>query len=54
MLGLLSLHLARVLASKGRHNETRVMLAEISNWFTEGFDVADLNDANAVFDKLSG
>ena len=26
------------------------MLAEIDNWFTEGFDTADLKDAKALLD----
>jgi adenylate cyclase len=30
------------------------MLAEIYNWFTEGFDTADLQDAKALLDKLAG
>ena len=29
------------------------MLAEIYNWFTEGFDAADLKDAKALLDKLN-
>ena len=28
------------------------MLAEIYNWFTEGFDTADLKEAKALFDEL--
>jgi len=28
------------------------MLAEIYNWFTEGFDTADLKDARALLDEL--
>jgi len=28
------------------------MLAEIYNWFTEGFDTADLNDAKTLLDEL--
>jgi len=28
------------------------MLAEIYNWFTEGFDTADLKDAKALLDEL--
>ena len=28
------------------------MLAEIYNWFTEGFDTADLKDAKARLDEL--
>ena len=29
------------------------MLAGIYNWFTEGFDTADLKDVKALFDELS-
>jgi hypothetical protein len=28
------------------------MLAEIFNWFTEGFDTLDLKDAKALLDEL--
>jgi hypothetical protein len=31
------------------HSHT--MLAEIYNWFTEGFDAADLKDAKALLDE---
>src|SRR5262249_37106084 len=34
--------LARLLAKQGRRDQARTMLAEIYNWFTEGFDTADL------------
>jgi len=46
--------LARLLASQGRRDEARAMLAEIYNWFTEGFDTADLKDAKALLDELAG
>ena len=29
------------------------MLADIDNWFTEGFDTADLKDAKALLDELN-
>jgi hypothetical protein len=29
------------------------MLAEIYNWFTEGFDTADFKDAKALLNELS-
>jgi predicted ATPase len=45
--------LARLLAREGRHDEARIMLAEIYNWFTEGFDTADLKDAKTLLDELS-
>jgi hypothetical protein len=30
------------------------MLAEIYNWFTEGFELPDLKDAKTLLDELSG
>jgi len=44
--------LARLLASQGNRDGARTMLAEIYNWFTEGFDTADLKDAKALLDEL--
>jgi class 3 adenylate cyclase/tetratricopeptide (TPR) repeat protein len=46
--------LARLLQTQGRRDEARTMLAEIYNWFTEGFDIADLKDAKALLDQLGG
>jgi predicted ATPase len=40
--------LARLLASRGRRDDAYAMLAEIYNWFTEGFDTADLKEAKAL------
>jgi adenylate cyclase len=45
--------LARLLMKQGKRDEGSAMLAEIYNWFTEGFDTADLKDAKALLDKLS-
>jgi predicted ATPase len=45
--------LARLLASQGRRDEAHAILAAIYNWFTEGFDTADLKDAKALLDELS-
>ena len=45
--------LARLLAKQGKRDEARAMLAEIYNWFTEGFDTADLKDAKALLGELS-
>jgi predicted ATPase len=44
--------LARLLASQGRRDEARAMLADIYKWFTEGFDTADLKDAKALLAEL--
>jgi tetratricopeptide (TPR) repeat protein len=48
-----SMSLAQLLATQGRPDEARAMLAEIYGWFTEGFDTADLKDAKALLDELS-
>jgi class 3 adenylate cyclase/tetratricopeptide (TPR) repeat protein len=49
-----TMSLARLLDSQGRRDEARTMLAAIYNWFTEGFDTADLKDARALLDRLDG
>ena len=46
--------LARLLAKQDRGEEARAMLADIYNWFTEDFGVADLKEAKALLDELSG
>jgi hypothetical protein len=47
-----SVRLARLLLDIDRRNEAHSMLAEIYNWFTEGFDTPDLKDAKALLDEL--
>ena len=44
--------LARLLRDTNRRDEARAMLAEVYNWFTEGFDTQDLKDARALLDEL--
>jgi hypothetical protein len=39
---------------QGERDEARAMLADIYNWFTEGFDTADLKDAKALLEELGG
>jgi class 3 adenylate cyclase len=48
-----TMSLARLLVKQGKRDEARAMLSEIYNWFTEGFDTADLKDAKALLEKLS-
>jgi tetratricopeptide (TPR) repeat protein len=48
-----TMSLARLLKGQGRRKEARAMLADIYNWFTEGFDTADLKDAKALLEELS-
>jgi tetratricopeptide (TPR) repeat protein len=47
-----AMSLARLLANQGRHDEGRAVLADVYDWFTEGFDTADLKDAKALLDEL--
>jgi tetratricopeptide (TPR) repeat protein len=46
--------LARLLRNTGRRDEANAMLAEIYNWFTEGFDTPDLKEARALLEQLNG
>ena len=48
-----TMSLARLLASQGNRDEARATLADIYNWFTEGFDTRDLKDAKALLDELN-
>jgi predicted ATPase len=48
-----TLSLARLLAKQGKRDEARAILAEVYNWFTEGFDTADLKDAKALLNQLN-
>jgi predicted ATPase len=45
--------LARLLRHTGRCDEAHSVLAQIYNWFTEGFDTADLREAKTMLDELS-
>jgi predicted ATPase len=37
---------------QGKRDEARKLLAEVYNWFTEGFDTADLKEAKALLEEL--
>jgi len=45
--------LSWVWQQQGKKEEARNLLAEINNWFTEGFDTPDLKEAKALLDELS-
>ena len=49
-----SVSLARLLRDTNRRDEARLILGEIYNWFTEGFDLPDLREAKALLDELTG
>ncbi|MBI3801012.1 MAG: AAA family ATPase [Deltaproteobacteria bacterium] len=44
--------LSRLWQHQGKQAEARQRLAEIYNWFTEGFDTKDLQEAKALLDAL--
>jgi predicted ATPase len=49
-----TISLAQLVAKEGCRQQARFLLAEIYNWFTEGFDLPDLREAKALIDELSG
>jgi predicted ATPase len=52
-----AMSLARLWQQQGKRDEARALLAPIYDWFTEGFDTADLQEARALLEdlaKLSG
>ena len=45
-------NLARLWQQQGKQAEARALLAPVYQWFTEGFDTADLQDAKALLEEL--
>ncbi len=45
--------LARLWHQQGKTGEARALLAPVYDWFTEGFDTADLKEAKALLKELS-
>ena len=45
--------LSRLWQHQGSQAAARELLAPIYGWFTEGFDTADLQEAQALLDELS-
>jgi predicted ATPase len=48
-----AMSLSRLWQQQGKQAEARALLAPIYNWFTEGFDTADLQEARALLDELT-
>ena len=48
-----SMSLARLWRDQGGRAEARDLLAPVYEWFTEGFDTADLKDAKALLEELA-
>jgi predicted ATPase len=49
-----AMSLACLWQQQGRRAEARDLLAPIYDWFTEGFDTADLQEAKALLEELGG
>jgi predicted ATPase len=49
-----STSLARLWQQQDKREDARQMLAEIYNWFTEGFDTKDLQEAKTLLNQLEG
>jgi len=45
--------LAKLWQRQSKQKEAHEMLAAVYNWFTEGFDTKDLQEAKALLDELS-
>jgi predicted ATPase len=45
--------LARLWQQQGKRQEAHDLLAPVYNWFTEGFDTADLQEAKALLDAVA-
>jgi predicted ATPase len=48
-----AMSLTRLYQKQDRQAEARTMLAECYDWFTEGFDTPDLQEAKALLEQLS-
>jgi predicted ATPase len=46
--------LARLWQQQGKQHEARDILAAVYNWFTEGFDTKDLQEAKELLEELGG
>jgi predicted ATPase len=46
--------LSRLWQQQGKRVEAHDLLAPIYDWFTEGFDTADLQEAKALLEELTG
>jgi predicted ATPase len=47
-----AMSLARLWQQQGKRQATHDLLAPVYNWFTEGFDTADLQEAKALLEEL--
>jgi predicted ATPase len=48
-----TMSLARLWQQQGKSAEAHTMLSTIYNWFTEGFDTKDLQEAKGLLEELA-
>jgi predicted ATPase len=48
-----AMSLSRLWQHQGKRQQAHELLAPIYNWFTEGFDTTDLQDARALLEELA-
>ena len=49
-----AMSLSRLWQQQGKRSEAQALLAPLYSWFTEGFDTADLQEAQALLAELAG
>jgi len=49
-----AMSLARLWQQQGKRTEAHALLTPIYDWFTEGFDTVDLQEAKALLEALGG
>ena len=47
-----AMSLSRLWQKQGKREGARQLLVEVYDWFTEGFDTADLQEAKALLEEL--
>ena len=48
-----TISLARLWQQQGKRTEAHKLLSDVYNWFTEGFDTKDLQEAKTLLEELS-
>jgi predicted ATPase len=48
------MNLARLWQQQGKQAEAHKLLSDVYNWFTEGFDTKDLQEAKVMLEILKG
>jgi predicted ATPase len=48
-----AMSLSRLWQQQGKRDDARELLAPVYGWFTEGFDTANLQEAQALLDELT-